>query len=85
MSNRKRSEKRDWHELNIYDKNGKKIYLGKFRVNPDLPEKSQIKQGVNGITELMNAYFVNKICEEAEKLKADNERLNAENEQLKAR
>lgn len=85
MSNRKRSEKRQWTAIYMYDSDGKKILLGKVRINPDLPEKSQIKQGVNGITELMNAYFMNKICEEAEKLKADNERLKAENEQLKAR
>ena len=85
MSNRKSSEKRQWNPIYMYDSGGKKILLGKIRINPDLPEKSQIKQGVNGITELMNAYFVNKICEEAEKLKADNERLKAENEQLKVR
>lgn len=85
MSNRKSSEKRQWNSIYMYDSDGKKILLGKIRINPDLPEKSQIKQGVNGITELINAYFVNKICEEAEKLKADNERLKAENEQLKVR
>lgn len=85
MSNRKSSEKRQWNPIYMYDSDGKKILLGKIRINPDLPEKSQIRQGVNGITELMNAYFMDKICEESERLKADNERLKTENEQLKAR
>lgn len=85
MSGRKRGEARQWNKLYMYDTNGEKILLGKFRVNPDLPEKSQIIQGVNGITELMNMYFMDKICKEAERLKADNERLKTENEQLKER
>lgn len=85
MSNRKRSESRQWTKIYMFDTNGEKILLGKIRINQDLPEKSQIRQGVNGITELMSTYFMDKICEEAERLKADNERLKTENEQFKAR
>ena len=84
MSNRKRSDVRQWNKIYIYE-NGEKILLGSLRINTDLPEKSQIRQGVNGITELMNSYYISRICEEAEKIKAENERLKLENEQLKAR
>ena len=69
MSNRKRSEARQWTKIYMCDTNGEKILLGKIRINTDLPEKSQIRQGVNGITELMNSYYISKICEEAEKNK----------------
>lgn len=77
MSNRKRSDARQWNKLFMYDENGKKILLGSFRINTELPEKSQIRQGVNGITELMNSYYISRICEEAEKIKAENEQLKA--------
>lgn len=77
MSNRKRSETRQWTDIYMCDTNGEKILLGKIRINADLPEKSQIRQGVNGITELINSYYMSRICEEAEKIKAENEKLKA--------
>lgn len=58
--------------------------LGGIRINADLPERAQVKQGVEGITDLMNSYYEVKIIEAFEKLKSENEQLKAEVEQLRS-
>ena len=82
MSNRK---KKKYTNVYLYDSNNEKILLGGIRINTDLPERAQVKQGVEGMTDLMNSYYKVKIIEAFEKLKAENEQLKAENEKLKAR
>ena len=74
MSNRK---KKKYTNVYLYDSNGEKVLLGGIRINTDLPERAQVKQGVEGITDLMNSYYEVKINEAFEKLKAENEQLKA--------
>lgn len=81
MSNRKSKR----NAIYMYDENGEKVLIGKFRINTDLSEKAQVKQGVEIITELMNMYYLKKSIDKVDELIKKVDELKAENEQLKAR
>lgn len=62
MSNRKRKGT----AIYTYDDNGEKVLLGKVRINTDKPEKAQVAQGVEQITQMLIAHHLKIMREKLE-------------------